>query len=421
MALQWQQLLLLLVLYLVQGLPFGLEVKTLPILLRQSGASLSAISSLGILSLPWLCKLVWAPFVDSYYWPTFGRRKSWIVPCLLAIATTAASAMLAESYIYLMIAIFLMNLAASIQDVATDGLAIDILTSGESVAYGNSAQVVGFKIGMMLTGGLVPWLMAAHAWAACFGAIVLITLLVAVLCLRFSEPPIPADERDKLAKSTADKTKKQSVLDTVFSVYGVILEQLRQPASRPLLLLLVTYKAGELMADIMFKPFLLDDGIDGEVVSLWTGVYGSIFSILGSLTGGYFSGQFTALDTLLIFGTLRLVPQFGRAVLAMTGVSADMPLPALALIGVESVTGGVVTTSVFTIMMSHSQLDTVSSSSVATYYTALTAVELIGKNMAGFLSGVIAEVLGYPLFFMLTTALSVLPLWFARDIKLQTH
>ena len=79
----WLKLELLLLLYLVQGLPFGLQVKTLPILLRQEGVSLSAISFLGILSLPWLFKLAWAPLVDSYYSPKIGKRKSWILPCLL--------------------------------------------------------------------------------------------------------------------------------------------------------------------------------------------------------------------------------------------------------------------------------------------------------------------------------------------------
>lgn len=57
---------------------------------------------------------------------------------------------------WLLATVFLSNLAASVQDVAVDGWAVDILTE-DNMAAGNVAQVVGFKLGMLVSGGLLPW------------------------------------------------------------------------------------------------------------------------------------------------------------------------------------------------------------------------------------------------------------------------
>lgn len=36
-----------------------------------------------MVSLPFSLKIIWAPFVDTYYVKSFGRRKSWLVPIQL--------------------------------------------------------------------------------------------------------------------------------------------------------------------------------------------------------------------------------------------------------------------------------------------------------------------------------------------------
>ena len=121
---------LLLLLYLSQGIPFGFQVTALPVLLRQSGISLTIIGFSSILALPWMLKIVWAPMVDRFWFKKVGRRKSWLIPLQLLMFMCAFSA----SYIPITYnpalfagIIFVMNLCASMQDIAVDGLAIDVL------------------------------------------------------------------------------------------------------------------------------------------------------------------------------------------------------------------------------------------------------------------------------------------------------
>ena len=62
-------------LYLAQGLPYGFFTQALPVLLRDAGYSLKAISATSLLFLPWALKFLWAPFVDHR-----GTRKAWLLP-----------------------------------------------------------------------------------------------------------------------------------------------------------------------------------------------------------------------------------------------------------------------------------------------------------------------------------------------------
>ena len=57
-------LLLLSSLYIAQGLPYGFFTQALPVLMRENGASLKAISATSLLFLPWALKFLWAPMVD---------------------------------------------------------------------------------------------------------------------------------------------------------------------------------------------------------------------------------------------------------------------------------------------------------------------------------------------------------------------
>ena len=87
-----RSLVLLFFLYFAQGLPFGFQTE-LSSFLRQAGMSLTKIGLASLLALPWFFKWLWAPLVDRFGWPQFGRRKSWIVPVqvLLALVCVAAA------------------------------------------------------------------------------------------------------------------------------------------------------------------------------------------------------------------------------------------------------------------------------------------------------------------------------------------
>ncbi|WP_445938864.1 hypothetical protein [Pseudomonas sp.] len=151
-------LILLASLYCAQGLPSGLMAHSLPVLLRQHGVDLALIGLLKLLALPWLLKVLWAPWVDRLASPRLGHHRGWILPLQLGVITVIATLALMsperlfDSHFLLLIGLLLLvNLAASTQDIATDGLAVRLLPERWR-GLGNSLQVGGYKVGMLAPG-----------------------------------------------------------------------------------------------------------------------------------------------------------------------------------------------------------------------------------------------------------------------------
>lgn len=70
---------ILVLLYLLQGVPVGLAFGSIPFILK-SKLTYSEVGIFSLAAYPYSLKLLWSPFVDSMYSRKFGRRKSWIVP-----------------------------------------------------------------------------------------------------------------------------------------------------------------------------------------------------------------------------------------------------------------------------------------------------------------------------------------------------
>jgi hypothetical protein len=71
--------LLLVLLYFLQGLPMGLALGSLPLMLKRH-VSYTQMGVFSLASYPYSLKLLWSPIVDALWSPVVGRRKSWILP-----------------------------------------------------------------------------------------------------------------------------------------------------------------------------------------------------------------------------------------------------------------------------------------------------------------------------------------------------
>lgn len=393
MRLPSPRLLLLSLLYLVQGMPFGFQTTALPVYLRTQGVTLTAIGFASALSLPWALKALWAPLVDRYGSARLGRRRSWILPMQLGLTVSCvlgAAAASMQSMPLLFGTVLLMNFFAATQDIAVDGFAVDTLRPDE-LGLGNTAQVVGYKFGMMFAGGgLIAWTGERISWTGLLLAMAALSLTAFGVMLFAREPP----PRDGTASTRMS--------------WNEVFERLKQalllPGAGWLLLFVGTYKFGESMSDVLYKPFLVDAGIPAGRILLWVGTWGTAASILGSVTGGLLASRLPMLSALAVTATLRVVPLLGRWWLSTTGVSDS------SVIGVtlaEEFFGGALTTVMFAFMMSR-----VDRRIGATHYTLLASLEVWGKAPAGPLATWLADPkhglgLGYPRVFMLGIALSV--------------
>jgi MFS transporter, PAT family, beta-lactamase induction signal transducer AmpG len=394
-------------LYFAQGLPYGFQTTALPIYLRERGETLGTVGLIGAASFPWILKALWAPLVDRFGSARFGRRRSWLVPLqLLMTLACAVTALVHHSFPALIALVVVLNFLAATQDIVVDGIAIDLL-SKEELGLGNAAQVCGYKVGMILSGGLLVaafdrsflaqmakafpwwrWATALEGVAGIFAVLTLLTACVLGVSLLWREPP-PA-ETTKVATATLG--------DVLRTLNAAVTTR----AGLWLLLFIGTYRLGESIVDVMFKPFLVDVGFRSAQLGLWVGTYGLVAGLVGSLLGGVAAMRGDVWRVVFWAALLRCLPLAAEAELA--SLAARAPLAEGLVIAVtcaEHFASGVLTTALFAFMMSR-----VDRSIGASHYTLLASVEVLGK-FSGTASGPIAASLGYARTFALGTLLSV--------------
>jgi MFS transporter, PAT family, beta-lactamase induction signal transducer AmpG len=378
-------------LYFAQGMPYGFQSKALPVYLRSHGVSVMTITVLEVLVLPWMLKALWAPLVDRYGSERFGRRKSWIVPMQLGLVLTCAAAAFVpiESQLPLLLGlVFLMHLFAATQDIAVDGFAVDLLAPQE-LGGGNSAQVMGYKLGMLTAGGLLVWMLDLIHWRGLFLAMAALSLLVlgVVLLTREPRPRVEEGAKDERLSwaELRDKTRAALLL----------------PGTAWMLLFIGTYKLGETMVDVLFKLFLVDAGFKAAQIGQWVGTWGTVASLLGSAAGGVLATRMPLLGALALASCLRVFPLGWEWLLALQGPTETSVIAATVA---EHFFGGVLTTTMFAFMMSR-----VDRRIGATHYTLLASVEVLGKGPSGPFAGLLYSQLGwsYAEVFLLGTVLSV--------------
>ncbi|ORY95607.1 acetyl-coenzyme A transporter 1-domain-containing protein [Syncephalastrum racemosum] len=149
---------LLVILYLLQGIPVGLSFGSIPFLLKEK-LSYSQIAVFSLSSWPYSLKFLWSPIVDAIYSPSIGRRKSWIIPIqtltaflFLWLGQSIDDLMHAEHVpIYYLSGAFLVTIFfCATQDIAVDGWALTLL-SKESLSYASTAQTIGLNTGYFLS------------------------------------------------------------------------------------------------------------------------------------------------------------------------------------------------------------------------------------------------------------------------------
>lgn len=147
----------LLLLYTLQGIPMGL-CASLPLIFKEKGASYESLSLFSLVSIPFSLKILWAPFVDTFYFQQIGRRKSWIIPTQILAGLimilgsqyvrkwlTSADDAISLLTAFFMILYFLM----ATQDIAVDGWALTML-SKENVGWASITNSLGQTIGVFL-------------------------------------------------------------------------------------------------------------------------------------------------------------------------------------------------------------------------------------------------------------------------------
>lgn len=398
----------LLTLYMAQGLPTGIFSQGLPAILRSYDVSLKAIGFSSLLAIPWALKFLWAPYIDRYYVSRIGPSKTWILPMqllsilLLLIIAFFEPQQLASSHglAYFLGLMFLLNLVAATQDVATDSFAVRHLHATER-HWGNSLQVVGYRLGLIVGGGFLLYLVGVWQWRAAFLLLVALLVLISVPMVLYQEQSNP------LQKKQCER-----------GYYQVFYSFMQQRDIKPWLLVLISYKVGESFGSAMVKPMFVDMGLKLEQIGVFVSVIGSVSTLLGGALAGWWIKHLGRYRALLYFGIVQALGVACYAYLSWQWQSTQQIVlwHIYSINAIEHFSGGLAVVALLAIMMDYARHQHAGSD-----FTLQVSLVSICAGSVSLLAGFVAHSVGYTAYYLIAAVLGLLLLWpvvwWGRGIK----
>tara|TARA_B100001057_G_scaffold490799_1_gene579787 strand:+ start:219 stop:1472 length:1254 start_codon:yes stop_codon:yes gene_type:complete len=365
-------------LYLSQGIPNGFFRHTTPVVFRESGLSLEEIALFyPALYAPWMLKFIWSIFVDRFHSERRGKYRSWIIPLQILTAGTMvglANWQFGSSVSIFVLGVALINIFSSMQDVSTDGQAIQILKYGER-GWGNAVQVGAFWIGYVVGGGLILMLMNSLGWNFLLVAMSIITLLATLPIVFFKKVKNLSMEENSPQKS-----------------FSGLLDFLRQPKVLLILALIGSYRMLEGFIRSILPTMFKDWGMELEGIGLTLGIVAPISALGGALIAGLWLNRLGRLRALLIFGSLQALSVLGYLFLNIESLtSAEWVFP---VVIIDHTISGMTTVALFSVMMDWSR-----KTHGGTDYTCMDCVGVFAMMLGASTSYLIAHYGGYAMSF----------------------
>jgi PAT family beta-lactamase induction signal transducer AmpG len=376
------------------AIPLPLVSGTLDVWMRSQKIDLKTIGIFGLLNVPYALKMLWAPFMDRYRLPFLHSRAGWMVLTqVLLMGTIAILGSLdptRDLRPMAVVALVVAFLGAS-QDIVIDGYRAELLDPKER-GMGAAIVSVGGRVGFLISGSLALVLSDSLPWKTVYG-IVSLFMGLGIIGALFSPP---TQERE-----VSPKTFQDAVVEP-FKDY------LKRNKAIQMLVFILIFKLGDVVAGKMLSPFLLDTGFSKEQIGVVNKGFGMVISILGGIVGGALYAKWGLRKSLLWFGILQMVSNF--VFVAQHYVGSDTFM-LFASVGIENFCGSLGSVAFVALLMS-----LCSSGLAGTQYALLSSCFALTRAFASAPTGYLAEQLGWPAFFCMSALLALPGLFMLRHL-----
>lgn len=378
---------ILLILGFASGLPLALTSGTLQAWMTVENIDLKTIGFFSLVGQAYVFKFLWSPVMDRYTPPFLGRRRGWLLTtqCLLLVAIAAMGFLEPASQLRWMAALaVVIAFCSASQDIVFDAWKTDVLPAEERGA-GAAISVLGYRLGMLVSGGLALWL--ADKWLGWQGMYWLMAALLVPCIIATLLAPEPSDV------IPVPKSLEQAVVAPLKDFFG-------RNNAWLILLLIVMYKLGDAFAMSLTTTFLIRGvGFDAGQVGMVNKTLGLFATIVGALYGGVLMQRLTLFRALLIFGILQGVSNAGYWMLSVT----DKHLYSMAAaVFFENLCGGMGTAAFVALLMT-----LCNKSFSATQFALLSALSAVGRVYVGPIAGWFVEAHGWPTFYLFSVVAAV--------------
>lgn len=376
------------------GLPFLLTLGTLHAWLTEAGVSKTTIGLFALATAPYAFKFLWAPIIDHvgipYLSANMGQRRSWMLVSQIALifalimlgATDPAHNIAGTAFFT-----FLVSLCASTQDNVTEAYRVEILSEQET-GLGASASVLGFRLGLWVSGGMALYLAAFLNWStvytliASFVAVGIIATLTApepVMLPRLNKNPLKGKFRTELWPSlTSFFQRKEWTTIVIFILF---------------------YKVGDSVLNHMSIRFLLEIGFSTVEIAHIAKSFGIFAMVVGGIVGGISLMRMSMFNNLLLCGVLMSASCMMFMVQAYAG--HNIGLLTLTM-GLENLACGMSAASLIAYFSSLCQLP-----NTATHFAILSSCSSMARVILATAAGFLADHMDWVTFYALIATASI--------------
>lgn len=385
-ALGDKRLTAVLLLSFASGLPYNLTGFTVQAWLASEGLDIKTIGIFTLVSLPYLFKFLWAPFLDRYLPPILGRRRGWILIyqlCLsVAIGFMGFCSPTKDLYVLGAAAVLVAILSAS-QDIVIDAYRVDTIPVSER-GLAAAVQSFGYRTAAMLAGAVLVLIAAHLGWRFAFLMVACLMAATTLGTLWAPEPEVPGQP-------------PRTLIDAVWHPLRALFSQ---KGAWGFLLLVLLYKVGDAFALSLYSAFMIKGvGFSLDELSIAGKVNMTISSMIGVAFGGWVYMRWGTFKSLLVFGIGQALTNLLYVWLALAGKKVWLLVLATSL---DTGVGGMGLAAFVAFLVS-----LCSANFSATQYALLSALASIPSKVMGYVAGIVVSHIGWANFFVVTCVTAV--------------
>jgi PAT family beta-lactamase induction signal transducer AmpG len=378
------------------GFPNQITESTLQAWLKDAGETNTTIGILSYVSIPYLLKFLWAPFMDRYPLPLLGRRRGWILVAQFALACCIAALAVQNPATALLpvivCAVGIVFFSAS-QDIVIDAYRTDVAKAHER-GLAAAANNLGYRASAWIAFAFALVIADLFGWRPAFLLLAAIMLLFTIATWFAPEPEYTAPPPRTLAESVTVPLK----------------ELLGTPGAVAIIMLIMLFKVGDAFALKLFTPFLMDVGFTKTEIGLVAKAVLTSSSIVGAVLGGIWMVKLGLLRAMLAFGVLQAVSNLAYYALAVSGKSFPLMIAA---VGIDNIAGAMGNIASVALIMS--LCDTRFS---AFQYALLSTLALLPRYALGGPAGWLADHGGWETYYVVSFLIAlpgILLVWLLRE------
>jgi len=305
-------------LYVAQGIPEGLLWYAIPAWLAMNGKSPAEIGSyVAVIGIPWSLKIINAPIMDRFTYLAMGRRRPWVLFGQLGLILSFLSMSLIidplNNLPVLMTLGFIVSFFEVSQDIAVDGMAIDILPVDQQ-ARANGLMWGSKTLGISASVATGSWIMSEYGY---FYAIISFSLFISIIILI----PLLLRERpgEKLlpwTKGEASKSAEKIQLHSWKIIFKSLFKVFFLPVSFMMGIAAFSYSIGRGLIDTVLPVFTVQElGWADTQYSQIFATANLISGVAGMVIGGFLIDYFGKIRMMKIYLTSLILLVIGMSFL----------------------------------------------------------------------------------------------------------